>query len=194
VISLQTCGCSITLIYKLYSLRHSYPKWNLQWCKTWKEFQKSPYQYAIILEDDVEIPVDFWNKLDKLSHVPSDWDIIYLGGNYIYGDKINPHVLTAHKFNKGEEPRSVYNTGLFSYIINKKCVNRLLKYVNPNEKPIDNQIRDLQELKLYYLYPSVIKHDFNVLSERRLMDFNWVRYGKKAKKGNDITIINSFDR
>ena len=83
---------------------------------------------------------------------------------------------------------------MFSYIINKKCVNRLLKYVNPNEKPIDNQIRDLQELKLYYLYPSVIKHDFNVLSERRLMDFNWVRYGKKAKKGNDITIINSFDR
>lgn len=162
--------------------------------KTWKEFQKSSYEYAIIFEDDIIIPKEFLKILNhKLTYVPKDWDLIYLGGNFIYGDKINNHVLKPHIFSKEEVPGTVYNAGLFSYIINKKCVNKILKYIDPNKEPIDNQIRELHSvLNLYYLYPSVIQHDFNLLSERRYIDFNWVRYGKKAKKGNEITIVNSF--
>lgn len=158
----------------------------------WKNFKKNNQQNCIIFEDDVIIPADFWYKLDtKMKSVPNDWDLIYLGGSHIYGDQINSNVLKPHVFTK--KPERVYNVGLFAYIINKNSVNKLLKYTNgKNTKPIDDQVRNLHnKLNLYYIYPSIIKHDYNFDSERRIIDFNDKKYNKNVEKtGNNITIMN----
>ena len=48
---------------------------------TWKIFlDNTTDQYAIIFEDDIILVEDFTNKLDVImSHVPKDFDILYIG-------------------------------------------------------------------------------------------------------------------
>jgi glycosyl transferase family 25 len=48
--------------------------------KAWRMFLQSDSEYALVLEDDVVMDVDFVEKLrNVVDHVPSDFDIFYLG-------------------------------------------------------------------------------------------------------------------
>ena len=53
------------------------------------------YPHVVIFEDDVEFSYAF-NELFPIyySEVPSDWDMIYFGGNHVRGGTmISPHIM-----------------------------------------------------------------------------------------------------
>ena len=91
----------------------------------WKKFKKTNEEYLIVVEDDVIFEQDFYKKLDKyLKHAPNNWDIIYLGGSHIRGYKVNDYYIKP-------EPNGRGNLGTYAMLINRKGVNKLLRYCNP---------------------------------------------------------------
>lgn len=52
------------------------------------------YEKALILEDDVILCDDFNNEFQKyIDSMPSDWHMIYLGGNHNYPFVISEHII-----------------------------------------------------------------------------------------------------
>ncbi len=96
--------------------------------KTIDEFSRSPYETALIFEDDLSLEyVPFWDK--KISEIiktaPNDWDIIMLN----YNSKSQLH----NEF-------TLNNNGTIfsclSYMINKKAALKLMQHIKKNDKYI----------------------------------------------------------
>jgi glycosyl transferase, family 25 len=131
----------------------------------WKQFKTNTDPYMIVVEDDVIFETKFYQKLDKyLINAPKDWDIIYLGGSHIRGYKINNYFIKPEMNGRG-------NLGTYAMLINKKGVNNLLKYCNPITKSIDHQIKQsFNNINVYYTYPSLIHHNNDMDSDRRILN------------------------
>lgn len=79
--------------------------------------------YCLILEDDVVFCEDFEKKFNKvLSELPTDWDMLYLGGW-----NQNPPIKFSENLNLAEK---VYTT--HSYMITKKFVPKILHELENN--------------------------------------------------------------
>ena len=131
----------------------------------WKKFDNSLDKYIIVVEDDVIFEKKLYKKIDKyLNNAPDDWDIIYLGGSHIIGYKINQYFIKPKITNRG-------NLGTYAMLINKKGVKKLLKYCTPIRMSIDHQIKHtFNKLNVYYTYPSLIHHNNNMDSDRRILN------------------------
>jgi len=129
-----------------YAVLHSH-------LKTIEEFANSPYQMALIFEDDLSLEyVQLWDK--KLSEIingaPKDWDIIML--NYVTSKKLND----LYTFNKDGKISSC-----LSYVINKNSAKKLINQIKKDNKYIlhKNKIHTADDyiyslLKTYaYKYP-----------------------------------------
>jgi len=133
--------------------------------KIWKNFKNTQDEYLIIVEDDVIFEQNFYNKLQKyLKHAPKNWDIIYLGGSHIRGYKVNEHFIKP-------EPNGRGNLGTYAMLMNRKGVDKLLKYCNPITKSIDHQIKSkFNMINVFYTYPSLIHHNNDMDSDRRILN------------------------
>tara|TARA_B100001093_G_C26774895_1_gene991884 strand:+ start:596 stop:1483 length:888 start_codon:yes stop_codon:yes gene_type:complete len=129
----------------------------------WKKLVKSKDNNYLILEDDVIIPKNFQSKFDKITNqIKGDWDIIFCGGSRIFGEKISKNIIRGI-FNGN----SWRNCGLFGYVINKKSAKKLIKMTSPISNYIDVQLnQNFNKLKVYYLTPQIIKHNYNFNSSR----------------------------
>ena len=128
----------------------------------WRELADSLHQTCLILEDDVEIPSDFWKRFNEIE-IPNDWDIVFLGGVRIYGKPVHNNLIRA------VSTKSNYwnNCGLYAYLINKRSAKRLLDMVDTVQTYLDIQMnRFYNKLKVYYIVPNIVKHDFSVKSSR----------------------------
>jgi len=130
----------------------------------WKKIAKSKKQHTLILEDDVIITPNFWNKFNIYSkQIPNNWDIIFLGGVRIFGKKISKNIIKATSTTNN----LMNNCGLYAYIINKNSAQKLINITNPITNYIDIQInRHYNNLQVYYLHPNIIKHNFKIKSSR----------------------------
>jgi len=104
-----------------YAVLHSH-------LKTIEEFANSPYQIALIFEDDLSLEyVPLWDK--KLSEIidkaPKDWDIIML--NYVTTIKLN-NLYTLNTNGK--------ISSCLSYIINKNGAKKLINQIKQDNKYI----------------------------------------------------------
>jgi GR25 family glycosyltransferase involved in LPS biosynthesis len=86
----------------------------------------------LIFEDDTYPSYDLTTLDEYLKYVPSDWDIVFLGGEYNNTEPINEYVSKLIKF---------YRT--HGYIIRKKCIPYLLNNAFPIEKQIDSWLSDI---------------------------------------------------
>jgi GR25 family glycosyltransferase involved in LPS biosynthesis len=87
---------------------------------TIREFSKSSYKTALILEDDISMDfVKYWNKSikDIINNAPKDWEIIMLNYNSDGSIKLND----LYTLNNGD----IWCAG--AYIINK---NSAVKFIN----------------------------------------------------------------
>jgi len=129
-----------------YAVLHSH-------LKTIDEFVNSPYQMALIFEDDLSLEyVPLWDK--KLSEIinkaPKDWDIIMLC--YIFKYQLND----MYTFNTSGKISSC-----LSYVINKNSAKKLINQIKKDNKYIlhKNKIHTADDyiyslLKTYaYKYP-----------------------------------------
>ena len=143
----------------------------------------------LILEDDVIIPKNFKQIYSKyITHVPLDWDIIFLGGNRIMGRKINSHVIapiTSRKIIRRKKINN-YNYGFFGYIINSAKIKKIIDICTPLRFTIDTHLKNLgfPRLKVYYIIPTIIKHDYQLVSTIRNISRE-----NDSLRNNKVTII-----
>jgi GR25 family glycosyltransferase involved in LPS biosynthesis len=133
--------------------------------KTWEE------DVAIIFEDDVFVSKDFWKKLKIVTkELPEDWDMVFLGGTSIIGNRYSKHLITPTR----EATKGLYNTGFFAYMVNKKALNTLLEKCKPLVTAIDNQVKDyaFKHLNVFYATPQIITHNYNLFSDNNRISGN----------------------
>ena len=150
----------------------------------WNDISNTFNKNILILEYDVIIPPNFnllFNNISKL--IPNDWDIIFLGGSRIHGNQINSKIIKAIK-----SKNILHNCGLFAYIINSNSAKLLNQLSSPLSTYIDVQLnRHFNKLNCYYIYPNIIKHNYNIESSR--INTNY-KYNKQfISKANKIQLF-----
>ena len=99
--------------------------------KTWKTFLNSSAKYAVILEDDAELPATFSMMVrDCAKDLPSHWDIWILGWNHTPTD--NDDMLN------GPFRNILHFTGAHCYILTRHAAEILVKEALPVETHIEH--------------------------------------------------------
>ena len=125
------------------------------------------YDCALIFEDDVILCDNFIDKLnDYMSQLPKDFDMLFIGdGCNLHYEK---HKLIPNKniYQKCLYPTSWGGDGASrcadSYIISKKCANKLCEYIKKCNKinlPIDwwlNVAARDNDFKVYWAEPTIV--------------------------------------
>lgn len=108
---------------------------------TWKNFlENTTDQYAIIFEDDIVLVENFINKLDTvMSHVPKDFDVLYIG---CFGCDEKQNIFKflcsligmTSKYKKINDYISIPSTAFatHSYILSRKGAQKLVNYLEGN--------------------------------------------------------------
>jgi glycosyl transferase family 25 len=134
--------------------------------KAWNESLKTDKQYLLVLEDDVILENNTFDKINELSkYIPEKWDILFLGGCNVYGEKYN------ERFLKPTRNDNTFNLCCHAMLINKKNIYKLINIMMPLKYPIDNQLRDnFDKIDVYYTYPNLINQNKEIISVRRVID------------------------
>ena len=123
------------------------------------EFERSDWDYVMILEDDVVFRSHWKETVDRaLKKVPPHWDILYPGS-----------CCTSQKLS------CEYDSNLFEgmplcthcYIVRKKALKTLIETNNEVFAPIDLQMyfKSRQFLKCYTIFPRVADQEDTPLPE-----------------------------
>lgn len=109
----------------------------------------------IIMEDDAYIIDDSYYVLNKFLNMIDNWDLVYIGGNKIYGKKYKKNIIIP--LNK-----EGYNFGTFGYVVNSKSAKKILDLILPMDKPIDKEFKSIyNKIKVYTIVPPIVKHNYN---------------------------------
>ena len=112
---------------------------SLSHLKTWQTFLKSKSKYALILEDDAELPPTFSMMVrDCAKDLPSNWDVWILGWNHT-------PVITQ----KESSPfnRILHFVGAHCYIISRKAAKIFVEEALPIESHIEHFMNNVAFLR-----------------------------------------------
>jgi GR25 family glycosyltransferase involved in LPS biosynthesis len=119
--------------------------------KTWKKFLESDAQYALIMEDDAELPTTFCMMVrDCAKELPSDWDIWILGWNHIpidYKDSGN-----------GPFHNVLHFTGAHAYILTRKAAMMLIDEALPVETHVEHFMNNVAFIHKFHIVRNVNLH------------------------------------
>jgi len=122
-------------------------------------------KYSVIFEDDFIISNNnffniIYDSLHYLCYNNIDFDIIFLG------NLVNNHAEVIHN--------NLYNfdynselIGMYSYLINNKNIDKILKLIEFIDNPIDVKINHLiknYKLKVFMIFPTIATVNFNLES------------------------------
>ena len=128
------------------------------------------YDYAIIFEDDVILSENFKNIIEKyIKDLPNNWDMLFFGegnGFHIPSYRLIPEINIYKKSVKliNKIPGSVNGSTRCtdSYVISKKCCQKILKKINsPNyiiTMPIDHLLNNINynnNFNIYWAEPTI---------------------------------------
>jgi len=122
------------------------------------------------LEDDIEFTEEI-KKLDEyMSLVPSDWDMLYFGGNHNkhIGKEIN---LLNEKIIKLNE-----TYGIHCVVINNTLYDLILNIITKRDKPIDVYYADIQKsYNCYGFNPSIAlqRESFSDIQNKNV-NYKWL--------------------
>jgi len=106
-------------------------------------------EYALIVEDDIIIKDNFYDKLNSYINKMPKFDILFIGYHYYTND--DP---TRKIYDDYGEPTKIF--GLFGYIINVKAA-LTIKTVFPLRYQIDTAMPNIfKDLKVFYLKEKLI--------------------------------------
>ena len=114
-----------------------------------KDAKKNGHRNIMVFEDDATFSKTFTTDLDSfLAKVPSDWDMIYLGGNYWGKEHLTDNVF------------QVTALALHGYIIQQSLYDYIIDKVSLIDLPIDVLYRDYVHMnpkyKTYGCYPQIV--------------------------------------
>ncbi len=150
-----------------------------------KKIHSEKIDNALIIEDDIIFPNNFKQLLQKnLEKVPSDWDIIYLGVTRPCGKLYKENIYIPSIIECSKD-----NGGLFGYMVNNRSAGKIYNLINKKiNKMVDHAIRDFfPVLKVYIIYPFLINHNYNLISDRKYSGYYNKNY---IDASNIIKIIN----
>jgi glycosyl transferase family 25 len=135
-----------------------------------KDAIKNNYSSILIFEDDVYF-TDEINKIEEyMSQLPDNWDMLYLGGNHIYGPpppKVNDKILKLVK---------TYTTHAIA--IKSNLFETIIAMTEGRKKQIDVYYADLQTVyNVYGFTPNMAlqTEDFSDIQNRHV---NYTNYFK----------------
>jgi GR25 family glycosyltransferase involved in LPS biosynthesis len=123
---------------------------SLSHIKAWKAFLKTKAPYALILEDDADLPVTFAMMVrDSAKDLPANWDIWIIGWNSSPSDTTK---TGSHPF------RTVLHfTGAHCYILSRKAAKLLVDEAFPIETHIE-----------FFMNNVAFIHGLNIVRDIRL--------------------------
>jgi GR25 family glycosyltransferase involved in LPS biosynthesis len=113
---------------------------SLSHLKVWKEFMKSNAKYALIMEDDVQLPTTFSMMVrDCAKDLPKNWDVWVLGWNHTPVD--------TGKRDTTPFRRILHFVGAHCYIISRKAAKAFIDEVFPVETHVEHYMNNVAFLK-----------------------------------------------
>lgn len=141
------------------------------------------YSSILILEDDVYFTPEIAKLEEYLSDVPSDWDMIHLGGNHTYGNipkNVTDKIIKLH------------NTfAIEAVIIRNTLFQKILDITKDREHQIDAYYAMLQKTdNIYGCYPNITlqKIDYSDIQNKVVDYFN----NKKSFNKQTYATKNTF--
>lgn len=108
-----------------------------------KDAKKNDYDVILVLEDDV-IFTDNLNELfeEYMKEVPTDWDMLYFGGNHVGGlIHVTPHVAKV---------KHTYTT--HAYAIKKSVFDHVELLHGKGQKQVDVYYSEIQKIYNCYVF------------------------------------------
>jgi len=131
-----------------------------------KKCKNDNLKNVLIMEDDVYFTDEF-NNLDLfMSFVPKDWDLLFFGGNHIYGNlpiKINEKIIKTN-----------HTVALHCVAIKDTMFDVILEVLKKKTKQVDSYYADLQKgFNSYSFYPNLAKQSVDYSDiQNRVVDYN----------------------
>lgn len=132
-----------------------------------KEAIENKYETILIFEDDVMFVDEFYKIDEYMNALPSDWDMLYLGGNHNYGrypDYVNDKVIKLNR---------TYTTHAIA--IKSSLFQNILEITKNRLKQIDVYYADLHTThNVYGFSPNLAlqRTDFSDI-QNRLVSYNF---------------------
>lgn len=139
--------------------------------KIFEDSIQNKYEKILILEDDCV----FENELNKIDlffrSLPSDWDMIYFGGNHnVHGGYPEPIVINDYV----KKVSYTYSSHMIGF--NIKIYEKIMSLLKTNQFPVDVVYSRLQkENKCYTFYPRLSTQlvDFSDI-QNKVTNYNWL--------------------
>lgn len=113
--------------------------------RIWEKIRDSENDYGLVFEEDVLFKENFLNEFNNIQ-IPEDFDILFIGGNFLQFKDFNAEVKELSILDKGVYIPDFKNKDCFTtegYILSKKGAKKLIDYINiGNTVYEDNLIKE----------------------------------------------------
>jgi GR25 family glycosyltransferase involved in LPS biosynthesis len=136
-----------------------------------KECIKNNYDNVLILEDDCTFTDEVLNLDDYFNKLPTDWDMLYMGGNHNTHMNMKPPTIINEKVCKLHHTFSTHFIGI------KNTIFQELEFLlSITHEPLDVTYTQLQKNKnVYSFYPAIAKQRVGYSDiQNGLRDYNWL--------------------
>lgn len=133
---------------------------SLSHIKTWEDFLRSPYEYALIVEDDIDFdPQLLANTITELTKNPQWWDMVMFEVHH-GGTPMMVHFLPHVNRDLSVYLTMVAHSG--AYIINRSTAHKFLAKSLPIKMPIDHYFTRAWELdvRVMGVEPRIVHQTF----------------------------------
>jgi GR25 family glycosyltransferase involved in LPS biosynthesis len=136
-----------------------------------KECIKNNYDNVLILEDDCTFTDEVLNLDDYFNKLPTDWDMLYMGGNH------NTHIGKKLPEIINDKVCKLHYTFTTHFIGIKNSLFQELDFIlSTTIVPLDVAYLNLQKNKnVYSFYPAIAKQRIGFSDiQLKTMDYNWL--------------------
>ena len=125
----------------------------------WKQLLQSSDEYYYIMEDDVSIEPDYYEKIKSIDYLK--YDILFLG--YSMFSSVREKMERVNEFSIGRLSMSQYVGGTFAYSINRTGAKKMIDYIEKNgiKHGIDYLFKIIPELECYESKPQLCFSEWN---------------------------------
>ena len=136
-----------------------------------KDAKKNNYKTILIIEDDCVFSDEIINFDDYFKLLPSDWDMLYMGGNHNTHMGVKPPLKINDKVVKLHSTYSAHFIGIKSSVFDQ--IEELLE---KGQQPLDVEYVTLQKIfNCYSFTPALTSQLVNFSDIQELTtDYNWL--------------------
>jgi GR25 family glycosyltransferase involved in LPS biosynthesis len=136
-----------------------------------KDAKKNNYKTILIIEDDCVFFDEIINFEDYFKLLPSDWDMLYMGGNHNTHMGVKPPLKINDKVVKLHSTYSAHFIGIKSSVFDQ--IEELLE---KGQQPLDVEYVTLQKIfNCYSFTPALTSQLVNFSDIQELTtDYNWL--------------------